>query len=73
VSGLSCPSAKEEAELVQAVQSIADEFHVIVGLAVGVSQLEADIPLFDGLGMLVSWHTIIRVRARESEIEREHQ
>ena len=44
-----------------------------VALAVGVSQLEADIPLFDGLGMLVSWHTIIRVRARESEIEREHQ
>ena len=52
--GLSCPSAKEEAELVQAVQHIANEFDVIVALAIGVAQLETDIPLFDGLGLLVN-------------------
>ena len=51
--GLSCPSEKEERELVEEVQRIADEEDVIVALAIGVGRLDADIPLFAGLALLL--------------------
>lgn len=51
--GLTCKDTAEEAELVEAVQAIADEHGVVVALGLGVNNLTATVPLHPVLGALL--------------------